>query len=91
MNRALLFALSLCVLLVPLSVRAESKETPVPMPKDFTPAVYDKTVLVCKREKVTGSRLSKKVCMTKAQRDEVRESSRDALEEVQRETPPHKG
>lgn len=40
--------------------------------------------LICKREPVVGTRLSKRTCSTAAQREAAREQARAGLEEVQR-------
>lgn len=40
--------------------------------------------LICKREPVVGTRLSKRTCSTAAQREAAREQARIGLEEVQR-------
>lgn len=48
------------------------------------PALDDPDRIVCTREKVVGSNRPKKVCMTVAQREEIREMARFNMDERQR-------
>jgi len=57
-----------------------STPTPDAAPEsDEMIAAKKKAGYECKREKVTGSRVSHKVCTTQAQRDERREQDQEAL------------
>lgn len=47
-----------------------------------------RTGLICKRETVTGTRLSKRVCKTAEQRRREREASRDMVDSMQRRGTP---
>ena len=48
------------------------------------PAKPAKEEVVCRKEKVPGSNLPKRICQTKAQRDQSQRDGREALEGVQR-------
>ncbi len=43
-----------------------------------------KTRMVCTNERVTGSRFTKRVCLTQEESDRLREAGKEAVERVQR-------
>jgi hypothetical protein len=47
----------------------------------------DPNAIVCKREKVSGSNMKQRVCMTAAQWEERREQDKDMVDEAQRKQP----
>lgn len=47
-------------------------------------AVEDPNAIVCVRERITGSRIPKKVCMTRAERDRIREINQENFENNKR-------
>ena len=56
----------------PTSAEGVIEQVDVPeAPMETT--IADKDELVCTREKLTGSRISKTVCLTRAERDRIRE------------------
>ena len=84
MTKSVLVLAFACATAWPALLSAEPVESPAPTEvSDFSPPK-----VTCRRETVTGSRLPKKVCTTQAQRDQQREADREALEKVQRGTPP---
>lgn len=73
------FVLSFAILTglaaAPLAL-AEEPAAPAPAAKPAKPAMDDPNRMVCTREHVVGSKRPKKVCMTVAQREELRETAR---------------
>lgn len=55
---------------------AFAEEAAAPAAKPAKPAMDDPNRIVCTREHVVGSKRPKKVCMTVAQREELRETAR---------------
>ena len=53
-------------------------------------AVADGDEMVCTRERLTGTRIKKKICMTRAERDRIREVNQ-ANWDAERRTPEPKG
>lgn len=47
--------------------------------------------MICKNERVTGSALPRRVCMTKSQRDELRQNAQQNIMASQRSTPSRGG
>lgn len=69
---------------------ALSDAAPAAQPASETPAATAPAApapkapeMVCKREAVTGTRFTKKICMTKDEADQQRQHDRQMLEKIQ--------
>ena len=78
--KTLLAVAGLIVVAMPL--RAEQAKTAAPTQASS----HASAQVVCHREPITGSHLTRKVCTTKQQRDERREHDRNQLERIQRDS-----
>jgi len=63
---------------------ALADEAAAPAAAPVKPAKDDPNRIVCTREHVVGSNRPKKVCMTAAQRDQIRDAARRELDEGRR-------
>lgn len=70
------FALVTGLAAAPAAFAEEPAGVAAPAAKPAKPAMDDPNRIVCTREHVVGSKRPKKVCMTVAQREELRETAR---------------
>jgi hypothetical protein len=69
-------------LVLAMALLAADGPTPAPDKK-----ADDPNAVVCKREKVSGSNMKTRVCMTAAQWEERRQQDKDMVDEAQRKQP----
>lgn len=86
--RRLSFALAAAVAvsaLAPVALAREAAPAPsAPATAPAAPAKDDPNRMICTREHVVGSNRAKKVCLTAAQRDELRDQARRNMDEGRR-------
>ena len=78
-------ALVACAATAPAEKRVATAQPAAAEPTDAKPAVRiaKPDDLICRNEEVTGTRLTRRVCMTRAQREERSRNDRQTLENIQ--------